>query len=240
MKKKLKIFLITLLGILLILFLGGFIWLKTSTYSASETAQNIAAQAVTENGDYYYFSGDNRQDTAIIFFLGALVDSASYATWAQDTAEAGYDVYLLKVPFDLAVLAGNKPESILEDYPQKKFILSGHSLGGVMASRFAAQHSQVSGLILMASYPDEKGSLKDTKLPVLSITASQDKVLNWENYEDAKKFLPVTTVYETIQGGNHGGFGSYGFQKGDGKASISTEQQQKEIATMITRWLATT
>ena len=37
----------------------------------------------------------------------------------------------------------------------------------------------------------------------------------------------------TIEGGNHAGFGNYGKQDGDGAATISSEQQQRETADAI-------
>ena len=36
-----------------------------------------------------------------------------------------------------------------------------------------------------------------------------------------------------IEGGNHAGFGNYGKQDGDGAATISSEQQQRETADAI-------
>jgi len=37
------------------------------------------------------------------------------------------------------------------------------------------------------------------------------------------------TIYYTIKGGNHAQFGTYGFQNGDGMATISAETQQLEL-----------
>jgi hypothetical protein len=49
--------------------------------------------------------------------------------------------------------------------------------------------------------------------------------------------LPKDTQYVSIEGGNHAGFGNYGVQKGDNKATISNEQQQTEISQLIVAWL---
>ena len=46
-----------------------------------------------------------------------------------------------------------------------------------------------------------------------------------EKYEEYKKHLPSDYCEFVIEGGNHAGFGSYGEQAGDGKASISREEQ---------------
>ncbi|MET3644018.1 hypothetical protein ABID27_000640 [Streptococcus gallinaceus] len=49
------------------------------------------------------------------------------------------------------------------------------------------ESNRVKGLILLASYPSEKTDLSKKKLAVLSITASRDAVLNWDNYQSSKK-----------------------------------------------------
>lgn len=229
-----------LLGIFItiaVVIAGGLIYLKINTYSASETAVQ-ASQISQETGDYYYFAAPEESDVNLIFYQGALVDADSYSIWAAEVAAAGYNVYLLKLPLDLAVLNGNKAAEIVEQDSTATYILAGHSLGGVMASRCASSHpDEVAGMIFLASYPDEKGSLVDTSLPVLSLTASDDGVLNWENYESAKEFLPEETTFEEIDGGNHAGFGSYSDQKGDNSAEISNHEQQEEVATVIISWL---
>lgn len=53
--------------------------------------------------------------------------------------------------------------------------------------------------------------------------------MNQEAYQEAKQYLPERTEYVSINGGNHGGFGSYGEQKGDGEAEISNADQQTVI-----------
>ena len=49
--------------------------------------------------------------------------------------------------------------------------------------------------------------------------------------------MPDNTTFAEIKGGNHAGFGSYGAQKGDGKATISNSQQQQELSKYIITWL---
>lgn len=238
--KRLKKWQKIVLGVIItivVLLSGGLIYLNSLTYPPAENAV-AAAQVSQEDADYLLFKAPTESQTNLIFYPGALVDAESYSVWAKEVASAGYNVYIVKMPFDLAVLAGNKAEKIIEQNPKEKYILAGHSLGGVMASRFTADHlKEVSGMIFLASYPDEKGSLKETKLPVLSITASNDKVLNWDSYDGAKKYLPEDTSYTTIEGGNHGGFGSYGKQKGDGQAEITNNKQQREVSQIIIEWL---
>lgn len=89
----------------------------------------------------------------------------------------------------------------------------------------------------MASYPDQKGRLDQTKLPVLSLTASRDGVLNQEKWQAARKYLPTTTRFAEFKGGNHAGFGDYGHQKGDHRATVSDQAQQDWIARQLLNWL---
>lgn len=233
MKKWVKV-LISFLVVILLLAVSGEIYLKVNTYQGTSAAVT-ASQVSQENKQYYYFPAAKKSKLTIIFYQGALVEADSYSIWAKKVAAAGYNVYLLKLPLNLAVLGEGKAAEIIKAQPNNTYILAGHSLGGVMASRFAHQNSQVAGMIYLASYPDEKGRISN--LPVLSITGSRDGVLNQKSYQQAKKYLPQATTYETITGGNHAGFGSYGKQKGDNSATISNLQQQNLVAKKIIKWL---
>ena len=68
--------------------------------------------------------------------------------------------------------------------------------------------------------------LVELKCRVL-IYGSEDGVLNRGAYEKNRGNVPVATEI-VIKGGNHAQFGSYGVQKGDGKALISAREQWKE------------
>lgn len=234
MRKLKRIFLIVLVGIVVVI-ISGFAYLKTQTYAPTMNAQQVSDQAKSRN-DWLYFPSKDKTKPMIIFYPGALVEPESYSLWAQTVAKAGYPVYILKMPLDLAVLAPNRGEKVLSDQSDRDYVLGGHSLGGVMASRFAKDHpGKLVGMFFLASYPDEKGSLADTKIPVLSLTGENDKVLNREAYQKAKKDLPKSTGCQEIAGGNHAGFGAYGAQKGDGKSTIDNQNQQ--VSERLLAWL---
>ena len=157
---------------------------------------------------------------------------------ANDLTKSGYDVYILKTPLNLPVLSSQKALTVIKEKNLKNVYLAGHSLGGVVACLNAdAAKTDISGLILLASYPSEKTDLSKNKLKVLSITASKDKILKWKQYEDAKKRLPKDTNYVSISGGNHSEFGDYGHQAKDGQASISQKEQENQIVTAITNFI---
>nr|WP_202622338.1 alpha/beta fold hydrolase [Enterococcus sp. CU12B] len=235
MNKWWKRFLIVLL-VLVIGILVGNGYIKKNTYRATESALMTSQLGKVEN-KIVVFEG-KKENPALIFYPGAFVERESYSIWAEQISEAGYSVYLVQMPFNLAVLNADAAEQVIADNQLEDVILVGHSLGGVMASRFTHNHENVvKGIVYLASYPDEKGSLLDFKGAVLSITGENDGVLNQEKYEEAKAYLPKQTSYRTIAGGNHAGFGSYGAQKGDKKATISNADQQNKVSELIIEWL---
>lgn len=226
-------------GVIVVLIMVGLFYVKTITYKPTTTALEASQQATDENG-VLFFKG-NEEKPALIFYQGALVESASYSIWAEKVAEAGFSVYLVKEPLNLAVLGQNKADQVIRSNHLTNYVIGGHSLGGVMASRFAAQQDnrELKGVFFLASYPDEKGSLSPFKGQVLSLTGSEDGVLDWQAYDKAKKYLPEQTIFQEIKGGNHAGFGSYGEQKGDKPAKINNDEQQEAIALKLIEWLNT-
>ncbi|HGD1735217.1 TPA: alpha/beta hydrolase [Streptococcus agalactiae] len=227
-----------------------FLWLTTSilailmavgmtiyfnTYQASPLARRIAKTA-TNHKNYLLFRSKGKVKANIIFYQGALVEEEAYSQLARDLADKGYNTYILKTPLNLPVLSPHKAKTIINQNHLTNVYLAGHSLGGVVASQ-NAKVAPVRGLILLASYPSRKSDLSHKKLRVLSITASNDHILNWEKYEEAKKRLPNSSTFRTIVGENHSRFGNYGHQKGDGKATLSHKSSEKQLATFISNFI---
>ncbi|HEN2274371.1 TPA: alpha/beta hydrolase [Streptococcus agalactiae] len=227
-----------------------FLWLTTSilailmavgmtiyfnTYQASPLARRIAKTA-TNHKNYLLFRSKGKVKANIIFYQGALVEEEAYSQLARDLADKGYNTYILKTPLNLPVLSPYKAKTIINQNHLTNVYLAGHSLGGVVASQ-NAKVAPVRGLILLASYPSSKSDLSHKKLRVLSITASNDHILNWEKYEEAKKRLPNSSTFRTIVGGNHSRFGNYGHQKEDGKATLSHKSSEKQLATFISNFI---
>ncbi|MDT6951906.1 alpha/beta hydrolase [Companilactobacillus alimentarius] len=231
--KKIYKWLLGIVATILILLIASIAVVKNKEYQPTASAVNASKVATTTNG-ITKFSG-NSQNPSIIFYPGALVEPKSYNIWAKKVSEAGFNVYIVRFPLDLAVLKTNAADKITK---KSGYVIGGHSLGGTMASRYAHNHQKnLKGVFFLASYPEKKGNLQKTSVPVLSITATQDGVLQHKNYQKAKKFLPDKTIYTSISGGNHAGFGSYGTQKGDRQASISNQKQQNIISQLLINWL---
>lgn len=232
--KRHSIFLWLTTNILAILMAVGMT-IYFNTYQASPLARRIAKTA-TNHKNYLLFRSKGKVKANIIFYQGALVEEEAYSQLARDLADKGYNTYILKTPLNLPVLSPHKAKTIINQNHLTNVYLAGHSLGGVVASQ-NAKVAPVRGLILLASYPSRKSDLSHKKLRVLSITASNDHILNWEKYEEAKKRLPNSSTFRTIVGGNHSRFGNYGHQKGDGKATLSHKSSEKQLATFISNFI---
>lgn len=242
--KWLKRTLIGLVTLLLLLVIGVTIYLKTATYQPEKAVtelikKNDSGNILETKTSWNISPKKTTKPLSIIFYPGGLVEEASYIPMALDLASEGFSVYIAKMPANLAVLNGNLAEKIIKENNIKDYVIGGHSLGGTMASRFANTHKskELKGVYFFASYPDEKGELKTLNLPVFSIRGSKDKVLNAENFKEARNYLPENAVYESIEGGNHGNFGTYGKQKGDGTSSLSNDQQQTIAANRLINWI---
>lgn len=226
MKRKLKRIGIIVLSILGLLTLSFFIY-TSIYYHADEVAKSLLEkdQSIIQENNVFTLPSINASDTALIFYPGAKVEAISYLPLLERLREEiDINIYLVEMPFNLAVLNPNAATSIIDSHPEiKHWIISGHSMGGAMASSYASQYSdKVDGLILLGAYiygdyPQEKaltiyGSLN---------TSVQEKIDYTENII-------------VIEGGNHAQFGNYGSQKGDAVAQISQlDQQEIAISAMV-------
>ncbi|OGO78074.1 MAG: hypothetical protein A2Y23_15435 [Clostridiales bacterium GWB2_37_7] len=187
--------------------------------------------SITVERDFIVFQSRTiKTETALIIYPGARVDPRAYAPIARAFAEKGVRTILTKMPLNLAILDYNKADKIIARYDIKNWYIAGHSLGGVMAARYAKKNQDViDGLILWASYPEKSSDLSDSTMPVMSIYGTNDGLTQPGDISDNRHLLPETVQWISIKGANHSQFGWYGFQKGDEPADISREEQQKEI-----------
>lgn len=228
---------IGIIGLMAICIIGFFIYVQIYYKAgdlATEQLQSSDTVEVEENGNIVFEPKTNRKDVGFIFYPGAKVEASAYAPLAKKIAENGYRVVIADLRFNLAILSPNKAKDIIAQYDDiDSWVIGGHSLGGVMAANYVQKDEKIKGLILLASYPQDKANLQNESIEVASIWGSNDEVASHEKITAAKDLLPTDAQFIEIQGGNHAGFGDYGEQKGDGKATITIEQQITESVQFI-------
>ena len=169
----------------------------------------------------------------LVFYPGAKVQPEAYAPLMQKLAEKGVLCVLLKPLLNLAILDIGAADGAIDQFPQvERWLIAGHSMGGVAAADYASRHGdQFEGIVFLASYPSVDLSSYDGT--ALLVVGSNDNVLKRKNYESARPKLPASSHEVVIDGGNHAYFGNYGQQAGDGEASITRENQQAQTADTV-------
>lgn len=181
---------------------------------------------VSESFDHISYDIDNPVKHVLII-PGGKVDASGYHYLAYVLARNGYEVTVFKSFFKLAILTPQYPTRFLSDDLDN--VVIGHSLGGTVASMFSTKDERITDMIFLASYPIKDMSDKN----VMVITASNDQILDLNDVENSISLLPEDATFEIIQDGNHGYFGFYGMQKGDGEALISNLEQQDQVINHI-------
>lgn len=224
MKKALKVF-----GVLLAVCAGAFFWYVSDYYPAQDAALEVMAQGagISVQEDLTVLSPSYPTDTAIIFYPGAKVEAEAYLPLLDQIRQTGVRCILVHMPFRMAIFDPGAAGDVMEHFPDvEHWYLAGHSMGGAMASSYAAKHpDEVDSLILLGAYiygdyPDEK---------TLTVYGS----LN-QSVED---HIDYTENIVEIQGGNHAQFGNYGPQKGDLPGEISAEEQQRQTVEAVEAFL---
>jgi len=245
LKKKTKIkykkntllkIIIILLSVVIITVFGFFIYVGDYYHADIKSIETFneskEIKKEIKNDKFITYSKDN-PNIGFIFYPGGKVEHLAYEPLMMSLAENNIFCVLTKMPYNLAVFDINAAKEIQKLYPEiDTWYIGGHSLGGSMAASFLENnHTQYNGLILLGSY--STSNLKNTNLSVLSIYGSNDNVLNIEKYKKNKNNLPVNFQETIIDGGNHSYFGMYGNQNGDGKASITNEEQINKTTNLI-------
>lgn len=230
-KKKKKInlaykILFPILVTLVVLFATGKIYVSIYSKANKEAYDYLKTTndvKVINDNHRYLFDGKGEKDL-IIFYPGAKVETKAYAPLLYKIAEAGYDCYLVNMPFRLAFFGMDNANYPLNSYKYESYYMMGHSLGGVISANYLSKstNDKFKGIIFLASYPATK---LDDKYSSLLIYGSNDGVLNLKQYNDHKSNWPTNSKEVIINGGNHTGFASYDLQKGDNKATISMLEQ---------------
>jgi len=168
--------------------------------------------------------------TGLVFYPGALVEPRSYVPILTPLAESGFPVVIVKLPYNLGFFDPDGAIAVMDAEPEvTRWVVAGHSLGGVFASSVAGRDDRAGGLLLWASFPNSAVPARDTLL-VSSIFGSNDALATPAKIDDSRARLPENTDYVEIAGGIHSFFGDYGLQSGDGEPTITRDDAQRQIA----------
>jgi hypothetical protein len=229
-----RFILLTLVILIILVGIGAAIWLQPYHASSDATTAErndtgVTGVTVTQSNDYISFVPKGAVREGLIFYPGAKVEADAYAVYMRAIAERGYDTFIAKMPLNIALLAENRADEIIQAHPEiKVWAVGGHSLGGVAACDYVMAHHAIKGLLLYASYPRSDMS-RQQGLAVVSISGTRDGLATPQQIDQNKHLLPASTQYVVIQGGIHSYFGDYGMQDGDGTATIGREQARAQI-----------
>ncbi len=216
----------------LLLLAGCFVYVS-DRYQADERALEAMSsdEVIIGKTDYgWFFDGAGKED-ALIFYPGAKVQETAYAPLLHELSRKGIDVCVVDSLFDIAFFNMNGAAKVINELDYDRWYLGGHSLGGVVASLYLQKHPDAfEGLILFASYTNKQ---MPERIKEIVIVGSNDGVINWEALEKGRELASDDYEEHIIEGGNHAQFGSYGFQKGDGQAGISPQEQIRETVEII-------
>jgi dienelactone hydrolase len=237
-KKKL-----ILIASLVVLFIvaTAFAYYVSDYYHADSNAlaalKSTDTYTVSDTSDYITFTPQNRSTTGIIIYPGAKVQAESYAVIASKLAQKGYTTIIVKMPFNLAFFGTDKSDDIIKNHTEiNKWVIGGHSLGGVFASEYALKNQdKISGVIYLAAYPSTNAS--NATFKALSIRGSLDGLTTVEDISKNLDKFPANTTFITIPGGNHYNFGDYGVQVGDNNSTITREKQQDLTVDYVVRFV---
>lgn len=232
--------LVIVLVVVAVLVAAAALWLgdyyhADSTALAAMADEDGPADGVTVraiDGDMTAFIPEDPV-CGLIFYPGAKVQAESYAPLLEQCAERGVLCVLVKPPLNLSILSADAASGVQAQFPDvKRWLIGGHSMGGVAATDYLSRHEDdFAGIVLLASYP--ASDLSDFEGTALSIVGTRDGVINRTNYEAAREKLPADARELQIDEGNHAYYGNYGDQEGDGEAGITREQQQALVTDAI-------
>ncbi|MFA7108148.1 MAG: alpha/beta fold hydrolase [Sphaerochaetaceae bacterium] len=229
MKKRYKIFLLIL--ILTLALVGAFFIYASDYYKADKLA--IAGlnneKFITVDKNLTILTPEKPSETALIFYPGAKVEAIAYLPILEKLRKNGITCILVKMPFNMAIFNQKAADKVFDKLPNiKNWYIGGHSMGGAMASSYAANNKEkVEGLILLGAY-------------IYGELSPEDAITIYGTFNsNLEKNIDYTENVIIIDGGNHAQFGNYGKQKGDPDATISSEEQQNIAVEAILEFIKT-
>ncbi len=195
---------------------------------------NSTVSVIDEATMLEFLPGASNSGTGLVFICGSGVSAQAYAPLLHPIAEAGYAVFIIKLPYRFAPFESHKQAamdracSVIAAHPGiSQWVISGHSLGGALACRVALSNPKAfSAMVLIGTTHPKQADLSSLPMEVTKVYASNDGVAPLDRVLSNRGLLPKDTRGGEIKGGNHSQFGCYGHQLFDGEATISRETQQ--------------
>ncbi len=183
-------------------------------------------------------------DLLVVIYPGGLVRPQAYEWLARRLAAAGHLTVIPEFSFDLAVTGVDRADTLIARFGSgRQVVLAGHSLGGAMAAQYTAARiaggsDAPAGLILMGAYPPSGSDLSGGDLPVLSLLAEHDDVVDAAALEAGWALLPPDTRRVVVTGAVHAFFGRYGPQAGDGTPTVPRVAAETQISQAVEEFLS--
>ncbi|MCS7059153.1 MAG: alpha/beta hydrolase [Meiothermus sp.] len=226
----------------LLLFAGAMVWYTRQAlrpYPAAPEAREALASTpeleVRPTAYGWVFIPSQQVRAGLAFYPGGLVEPEAYAPVLRRIAQAGYRVALLRLRYNLAVTEQGKARQPIAEAPGLRWAVGGHSLGGVVASNFAASNPAAKALVMWAAYP--LNDLSSLSLPTLALFGEKDGRISQEQLEAHKGKFPPATRFVVIPGLNHASFGAYGPQRGDNPTALPKETGWDQVAQQTVAFL---
>ncbi|MBD5784844.1 alpha/beta hydrolase [Cellulosimicrobium terreum] len=231
-------------------WVAAMAWFRpfTAVEPALAAMASDAGVRVTESATRVELTpAEGADGTAVFFQPGAKVEARAYAAVLRPLAEAGHTVVIAKQPLGIAFLATGAFDDARAAHPEaERWVVGGHSLGGVVASSEADDAdpgtsgddgAPVVGLLLHASYP--AGDVSTTlTAAVLSVSGSEDGLSTPEKIDASRADLPADATFTEVRGAVHAYFADYGPQPGDGTPTMSHDDARAQISAATVEFVA--
>lgn len=142
---------------------------------------NAQVTVLTEAHGWKFQPAENRKKVGLIFLPGGMVDPAAYAPLMRRIAMSGYPAQLIFLPMRCACTENQAAGlfrqilSVTTADSKIRWVLSGHSRGAMLATRFAYENqSALAGLAPIATTHPRDFSLASLTIPVRKIYGSRD------------------------------------------------------------------
>jgi len=228
---------------LLAIAVAGLLGFAGTPFAAPDGSVERAAAApgvelTASQGGYGMEPTGTDPETGVVFYPGARVDPSAYVPLLAPVADrAEVAVFVPRPGLNLAVLEPNMAAAVAAANPEiERWYVGGHSLGGAMACRYAANEpAAVEGVVLFGAYCDR--SIADTDLRVLAVGGTRDTVLGTDRGALRPETLPPTARIHQLEGANHTFFGSYAGQRGDSPATLSRDAAHAALRALLVDFL---